>query len=154
MSLKKKLGAAVGAVLVSGALLTGAAFASGDAQSAPTKAEWIDKAVEAGKLTQGEADTLRQLQDLRHSYMEKFKTDAKTLIDQAVKDGKITQDQADRMIKHKASFHHGKGRKMHSMTEQEVKERLAEAVKKGKLTQEQADTMLKRWQEHHAKAPQ
>lgn len=156
MDFKKKIGATAGALLVTGALLSGAAFASSAVKEPPAKAEWVDQAIQQGKLTPGEGDTLKRIGELRRSYMEKFKADAKTLVDQAVKDGKITQEQGDRMLKKGARFHHGKGHKMpgQNMTEQQLKEHLAQAVKIGKLTQDQADTVLKRWQERHSNAQQ
>lgn len=155
MDLKRRVGLAVGSVLLTGALLTGAAFAADDGKEATAKTEWIDKAVQEGKLTQGEADTMKKLGELRRSYMEKYKAEAKGIVEQGVKDGKLTQQQAERMLnhKHKGHFHHGKGhgKQGEPMTEAEVKRKLDAAVKSGKLTQEKADVILKRFQEHKAK---
>ena len=96
-----------GTVLITGGLIVGAAVAApalSSSGNAPAAAQTpgqshLDKAVKEGKLTQAEADVLKQLGDLRKSYMEKYKADAKNLIDQAVKSGKITQEQADKMLK-------------------------------------------------------
>ncbi len=158
MDLKRKVGVAVGAVLLTGALLTGAAFASEEGKAPTAQTERVDKAVQEGKLTQGEADTLKKLGELRRSYMEKYKAEAKALLEQSVKDGKITKEQAQRILKHQQGRmqHHGKGwgKPGKALTEEQLKSKLAEAVKSGKITQEKADAILQKWQEHKAKAQQ
>jgi polyhydroxyalkanoate synthesis regulator phasin len=164
MSISRKWGAIAGAVVVSVGLLAGGAVyaASQPDQAAAPSAQGqsthknLDHAVKEGKLTQGQADVMKQLQDLRQSYRQKFEADAKSVVDQAVKDGKLTQDQADKMLQHGKGF----GRKGHmgdkwhghkSMTPDQLKSKLDQAVKSGKLTQEQADKILKNWTEKHNK---
>jgi polyhydroxyalkanoate synthesis regulator phasin len=159
----KKVGLTVAAVLVSGALLTGAAFAAG----VPSKmADKLQQEVQAGKLSQGQADVITQLFGLRQSAMEKLKADEKALIDQAVKDGKLTQDQADKLQKREGHFGQGpmqgktqgktQGR-MHgkqgpmfffgkNLSADQLKAKLDAAVKSGKLTQEKADQALKQFE--------
>lgn len=158
MDLKKKLSVAAGAMLLTGALLTGAAFAEGDASSAAARQDKVEQAVKEGKLTQGEADTLKQLGELRRSYMERYKADAKALVDRAMTDGKLTKEQAERMLQRKGHFGHGhgKGHMKHgkAISEEQLKSKLEAAVKEGKLTQEKADAILKKYQEHKAKAKQ
>jgi hypothetical protein len=115
MNLKSKWSIIAGTVLVSGALLTtGVVFAASgsNTEAAPaaaaaaaqapakTQADRLDAAVTSGKITQAEADVLKQLDGLRQAAMDKLKADSQTIIDQAVKDGKITQDQADKLAQH------------------------------------------------------
>jgi polyhydroxyalkanoate synthesis regulator phasin len=113
MNLKSKWSIIAGTVLVSGALLTTgvvfaangstteAAAAAATAQApAKTQADRLDAAVTSGKITQAEADVLKQLDGLRQAAMDKLKADSQTIIDQAVKDGKLTQDQADKLAQH------------------------------------------------------
>jgi polyhydroxyalkanoate synthesis regulator phasin len=101
----KKWMVVAGAVLLSGALVTGVAFAAerpaGKMAHGPMMGQKpdLDQLVKEGKITQAEADVLKQLQDLRQKAMAQLKTDAKAVIDQAVKDGKLTQEQADRLTK-------------------------------------------------------
>lgn len=150
---------AAGAVLLSGALVTGVAVAAtapegraahgqhGPMMSRPD----LDQMVKEGKLTQGQADVMAQVQSLHQKAMEQFRADTKAVIDQAVKDGKITQEQADQMIARRSMMKGPRpgqqGPKMGPRTEAELKEKLDEQVKAGRLTQERADQMLKRWQQ-------
>lgn len=148
MNLKGKVALLVGSTLVAGGLLTTAAFAAtGDgaattetpAASAPVQKGFnLDQAVADGKLTQAEADVMKQVEDLRKAAMEKLQADTKAVVDQAVADGKITQKQADKMLSHK-----GPGKEGHpGMSPEEMKAKLEEEVKAGKMTQEQADKIL------------
>jgi polyhydroxyalkanoate synthesis regulator phasin len=150
----KRLGAIAGAVLLSGALLTGGAMAA----NLPSKlADKLQSQVQAGKITQNQADVVGQLFNLRQAAMTKLKADEKALIDQAVKEGKLTQAQADQLAKRGDHFgeggrheHGGKGDRRHlgdkHLTADQLKAKLDTAVKDGKLTQEQADQILKKWQ--------
>jgi polyhydroxyalkanoate synthesis regulator phasin len=172
--LPKKWLIAAGAVLVSGALATGVAFAASSdkgTQGAPNATHPfkgahgmkgpkgpadLSKLVESGKITQAEADVLKQLQDLRQKQMAQLKADSQALIDKAVAEGKITQEQADKLKKPLAGKFGGPGSHrggphFEAKTEAELKAHLDEKVKSGRLTQEQADQMLKHWQEMHAK---
>jgi len=106
MKIEKRFGIIVGAVLLLSALLTGAAFAHG---GGIPSAEKIQALVEAGKLTQGEADVVVKLSDLRRSFMEKLKAESKVITEQAVAEGKITQEQADRLLSKGGRLGHGKG---------------------------------------------
>ncbi|HYG60880.1 MAG TPA: hypothetical protein VD902_22610 [Symbiobacteriaceae bacterium] len=160
MKLNNKLGIVAGALLISGSLLTGAAFAAGDTDANPAKAVAAAKAT----LSEGAQAVRTQLGDLRKAAMEKLQADSKALVDQAVAEGKITQEEADRMLrpvdkrfrvpgklmmKHpgggKAMFHFDK-----DMTQEELQAKLDTAVKDGKMTQEQADKMLKFWTERQS----
>jgi polyhydroxyalkanoate synthesis regulator phasin len=149
----KRLGAIAGAVLVSGALLTGGAMAA----NLPSKlADKLQSQVQAGKITQNQADVVSQLFNLRQSAMTKLKADEKALIDQAVKDGKLTQAQADQLAKRGDHFGEGNWQKGgakgdrqffdKNMTADQLKAKLDTAVKAGKLTQEKADQILQRFQ--------
>lgn len=152
MGITRKWVAIAGAVLVSGALLTGAAFAAGGAGSGASSAR-PEKAAHAANLSPGQTELHKQLQELRKSAMEKLKADSKALIDQAVKDGKITQQEADRLLKHKGHFaKHGRKGPMHqNMTPEQLKAKLDAAVKSGRITQDQADKMLQHWTERQSK---
>jgi polyhydroxyalkanoate synthesis regulator phasin len=150
MNIRQKWSAIAGTVLVAGGLLAGSAFAAqkGNAAEQP-RADRLEQAVKEGKLTQAEADLIKQLHELRHTYRQKFEADAKGLVDQAVKDGKITRAQADKLM------HKGKPwGKTKNLSQDELKAKLAEAVKAGKLTQQQADRILQRFNEHQAKQNQ
>lgn len=148
MSLKQKIGVAVGALVISGGLLAGVAMANeapADA-SAPAKGDsaQVQKVGPLGQLSEGAKSLLSQLNDLRKSHMEKYQADAKALTDKALADGTITQAEADRLSKFEGR---GFGERFHSemkapLTEEELKAQLDEAVKSGKLTQEQADKVL------------
>lgn len=152
----KRLGAIAGAVLVSGALLAGGAMAA----NLPSKlTDKLQSQVQAGKITQNQADVFTQLFNLRQAAMTKLKADEKALIDQAVKDGKLTQAQADQLAKRGDHLgegdrheHGGKGDRVRfrdkNMTADQLKAKLDAAVKAGKLKQEQADQILKKWQSH------
>lgn len=116
LNFKNKFALIAGSAVLTGALLTGAAYAaSNDSAAAPApsaataQANNLDQAVKDGKLTQAQADLMKQIGDLRKSAMEKVQADSKAIIDQAVKDGKITQDQADKMLKGHGGFEFGKG---------------------------------------------
>lgn len=154
MNLTKKWAAMTGAVLVSGALLTGASFAA-TAPAAAAQAEQhqqkLDQAVKDGKLTQAEADVRKALADLRHSAMAKLKADSKAVVDQAVKDGKITQEQATKLEKHgwgRGARHQGKHDA--KMTREQIQAKVDAGVKAGKLTRERADQILQKWDQKHA----
>lgn len=146
-----------GAVLLSGALVTGVAVAATAPEARAAHGQMgakpdLDQMVKDGKITQGQADVMRQLQAVRQKAMAQLKADSKAVIDQAVKDGKITQEQADKMAK-AGIWRHGRpgmhGRKsMMPKTEAELKAMLDDRLKAGKLTQEKADQILKHWQEH------
>lgn len=168
----KKWLVAAGAVLLSSALVTGVAMAASNPETKVAQGRQemgqkpnLDQMVQEGKITQGQADVMTQLQALRQKAMQQLKADSKAVIDQAVKDGKITQEQADTMAKRGMMWHRhgggpgkqgfapgqrgmapGKGPK----TEAELKAFLDEKVKAGKLTQEKADQMLKQWQSHRS----
>lgn len=144
MNLKRKLGVAIGAVLIAGGLFAGAALAAGGGKGA----ERLDQAVKEGKLTEGQAQIIRQIHDLRESYRQKFEAERLAIIDQAVKDGKITQDEAAK-LKQPRMGRHGKGLK--TMSQAELKAKLDEAVKTGRLTQEQANRILERHAERSSK---
>lgn len=155
MNRKSKLAMIATSALVAAGVVAGVAFAANDsATPAPAQADraaMLDKAVEAGKITQAEADLLKQLAEQRKAAMEKLQADAKATIDQAVQAGKITQDQADKlmkkggaMMKHRGGKFMGKGgpKAMPKLSQDQLKAKLDEAVKAGKLTQEQADKIL------------
>lgn len=105
----KKWLVAAGVALLSGALVTGVAFAASSPegrvahQGQMGQRPNLDQMVKEGKITQGQADVMAQLQQLRQKAMEQLKADSKAVIDQAVKEGKITQEQADQMAKR---WHH------------------------------------------------
>lgn len=103
----------LGLSLIAFGLLAGTAFgapqppAPGASPAAPgvtapsaAHPDPIDKALERGELTKGEADVLRQLHDLRKARMEQFRSEATAIVEKAVEDGKITREQADRMLRH------------------------------------------------------
>lgn len=121
MMLKNKFAVIAGSALIAGSLMAGAAFAAtGAAEPAATanaaekaafKAERIDQAVTDGKLTQAQADLLKEIEALRRAAMEKLQTESKALVDQAVTDGKVTQEEADSLLSHKGGHGFGKGGK-------------------------------------------
>lgn len=162
MNLKNRFGVLAGALLVTGALVTGAAFAS-EAPATTAQPQSVESNTKASALTQAEQDVLTQLKDLRTSVMEKLAADSKALVDQAVKDGKITQEQADRLLKHgghKFGGHkfvgkHGRGGKggffKFHLSQEELKAQLDAKVKEGKITQEQADQILQKFAERAKK---
>lgn len=111
MEIKRKWMAIAGAVLVVGALGSGAGLAAGGStgNTAPG-AHWIDSAVKAGKLTQAQADVMQQLVNQKRAAMTKLKADQKAAIDQAVKAGKLTQAEADQLLQRlERKGHHGPG---------------------------------------------
>lgn len=142
MNLTRKLGVAIGAVLIAGGLLTGAAFAAGGGKGA----ERLDQAVKEGKLTEGQAQVIKQIQALRESYRQKFEAERQGILDQAVKDGKITQDQAAK-LKQPHMGRHGKWQ-FKKLSQAELKAKLDEAVKSGRITQDQANKILERHAQH------
>ena len=152
MTLKRRWAIIAGTVLVAGSLLAGAAFAAGGAIDRAGK---LEQAVQAGKITQGEADVLKALGDLREAYRAKLKADSQAVVDQAVQAGKITQEQADGLLTHKGKTGHGNGWKQKDgarhefkgLTQEQVKSRLDAAVKAGRMTQDQADKLLQRFSE-------
>gem|GEM_PF-5873005 len=127
-------------MLITGVLATGAAFAAPGGTKMDQK---LEDAVKSGKLSQGEADVMRQIGELRQNY----KSQVQSLLDQAVKDGKINQEQAGKLM------HHGRhGRMlMKHLTQEELKAKLDEAVKSGRMTREQADKVLEHHAQHHRK---
>lgn len=149
MMIPKGWKAAIGAVILTSVLATGAAFAT--ESETPTD--------RANKLSPGVEDVVKQLRSLRQSRLEQLKAEMNALIDQAVTDGKITAEEAARLKAAKTRLHHDRGhdprgflkRFGRNATEAEVRARLNQAVKNGRITQEQADQMLKRWQEWKAK---
>lgn len=144
MMIPKKWMTALGAALLTGVLVTGAAFAAGGEQ--PTKA------------SQGVQELMTEIQALRQTRMEQLKAEVEALIDKALANGQITAEEAAGLKQRPKGPHQGprhgfKGGLKgfpRGANEAEVKARLDEAVKNGRLTQEQADQMLKRWQEWHA----
>ncbi len=171
MKLKNTIATVTGAVLLAGALFTGAAFAAGE--------------------TTTEAPIFKQLNELRQSYRDKMKTEAAGLINEALASGSITQEQADKLLTRGAKSEgmrggHGgpgamRGKKPEGMkgarpegmpgghggpgrggkggaglggapkTQEEAKAHLDGHVQEGKLTQEQADQMLQKWLDNQAK---
>ncbi len=156
MKLKHTIATLTGAVLIAGALFTGAAFAAGE------------------ETTQ--APIFKQLNELRQSYRAKMKTEAESLIGQAVADGSITQEQADKLLAHGSKPEGMRGARPEGMpggpggrggpgrggkggpghggmakTQEEVKAHLDRGVLDGKLTQVQADEMLQKWLDRQAK---
>lgn len=151
MKLNKKWAAIAGAVLLSGAVVTSVAMASPGHGAGSAKPNQVDKLVEQGKLTQAEADVLKQLQQLRRNHMEQLKKESTALIDQAVKDGKLTQQQAERLSKlGRKHFMHGRKGELHfklkGLTQEQLKAKLDSLVAEGRISQEQAAKIL----EHHS----
>ena len=164
-NLKHKWVLMAGTALVTGALLTSAAFAAGgatDGQSRVDKAATrLQQAVANGRITQGEADVMTQVNTLRAEVMAKLKADSQAIVDQAVADGKITQEQADKLKSYGGhSFGGKRGDRMPAfskrdggklgigkghMSEEQLQTRLDAAVASGRLTQEQADQMLQKF---------
>jgi|GEM_PF-5208538 len=150
MNAKNRFVVIAGSALVAAGLLAGAAFAAGTGTTltVPSMADRIDQAVTAGRLSQAEADVLKQVDSLRVSTMTKLHEDIQAVIDQAVADGKITQEQADKLQPYGGSRGMGMGPGAFNqdgtclLTDEEQKARLDEAVAAGRLTQEQADAIL------------
>lgn len=163
MNRKSKLALIATSAIVAAGVVAGAAFAASDsATPAPapaatdsaqaTRAPFdLDQAVQAGKITQAEADLLKQLHEQRQAAMAKLQADAKATIDQAVQAGKITQGQANKllakghgMMMERGGKFMGKGGPMGmpQLSQEELKAKLDEAVKAGKLTQAEADKIL------------
>lgn len=172
MKLKNTLATLTGAVLIAGALFSGAALAAGgDTTVAPTtstqqsdamakRTDWISQLSEGGQAT------WKQLTDLRQSHMEKLKSESEALVNQAMADGTITQEQADKLLSHggkpggkHGGMHGGPGRggkggpgtDRLGQTQEEVQAHLDRHVQEGKLTQAQADQMLQKWLEAQTK---
>lgn len=146
----KKWQSAVGAAVMAAVLTAGVAFAADSTQAGKSTetaspelqqvlseirtlrqsrmeslqtevGQLIDKAVTDGKITQDQADQLKQRpMGFRKGH---------------------GQEGSQKFS--------GKRGGMQNLTEEQVKAKLDEAVKSGKLTQEKADQMLKRWQECH-----
>lgn len=185
LNLKNKWAIIAGTTLVAGSLLAaGAVYASDSAPATPSgttqpaKPDFkthLDDAVKAGKLTQGEADVMKQLDDLRQAAMDKLKSDSQAVIDQAVKDGKITQEQADKLSKPEGrggfvmkggpGFGRGPGHGPGAgpkdgffgrgpVSQDDMKAKLNAEVQAGKLTQEQADKILQGFAQHQAERAQ
>jgi polyhydroxyalkanoate synthesis regulator phasin len=184
MNLKHKWSAIAGTVVVAGGLLAaGAVYAADSAPNAAAPAttqtqkaapqDRLADAVSSGKLTQAEADVLKQIDALRQTAMDKLKADSQAVIDQAVKDGKLTQEQADKLAKGGPGFggprggdfgggrkdgmghdggHRGGGKGFGhgNMTQEELKTKLDAEVQSGKLTQAQEDKMLQDFAQHQA----
>jgi|GEM_PF-3943387 len=140
MSMKKKLGIAVGALLISGGVLTGAALAN-EAPATADPAAQTQGVTKANPLSEAARELLTKIGEIRKSYMEKADTDAKALVDQAVADGKITREEADKLLHHGGKGF-GPGMARVPLTQEELKAKLDELVKSGKLTQEHADKAL------------
>lgn len=160
MKITRRVGIIAGSVLLIGALATGAALAAGNLSGAKA-AERLQQAVQSGKMTQGEADLLTQLDQVRTSYMEKMKTEIQATIDKAVADGTVTQEQADRLKKRQGGPGPGpamKGRpgpqkggkfgwgQRPNLKPAELKAKIEAQVEAGKITREQADAILNRWE--------
>jgi polyhydroxyalkanoate synthesis regulator phasin len=165
MNLKHKWSAIAGTVVVAGGLLAaGAVYAADSAPNAAAPAttqtqkaapqDRLADAVSSGKLTQAEADVLKQIDALRQTAMDKLKADSQAVIDQAVKDGKLTQEQADKLAKGGPGFGGprggGKGFGHGNMTQADLKAKLDAEVQSGKLTQAQEDKMLQDFAQHQA----
>ncbi|MFZ5827631.1 MAG: hypothetical protein ACOY94_25285 [Bacillota bacterium] len=158
MMIPKKWMTALGAALLTGVLVTGAAFAAGGEK--PAKAPL--------NASEGVQELLTEIQTLRQSRMEQLKADIEALVDKALAEGRITAEEAARLKEGPKRFHQGprgpfpgqrpgfkegKGFPL-GATEAEVKARLDQAVANGRITQEQADQILKKWQEWQAKKPE
>jgi polyhydroxyalkanoate synthesis regulator phasin len=174
MNLKSRWIAIASGVMVAGAVSAGAAMAAtGSTTPAPTQAPAqtqaqsraqseaarIQAAVASGKLTQAQADVLKQLGDLRQAAMAKVKTDEKAVLDQAVASGKLTQAEADKLLQRgemggqeRGKGGHGNwGHKGADLTPAQFKANLDQQVKDGKLTQAQADTRMQQFTAAQAK---
>ena len=136
----RKFAVIAASALIAGGILTGAAFAS-----TPAAAEKIDQAVANGRITQGAADVMKQVHELRQAAMEKFQADRQAVIDQAVSAGTITQEEADRLLTHQGRHQKGfaaRGSARTPLTAEEMKAHLDAKVAAGYMTQEQADLLL------------
>lgn len=175
----KKMGTMAGAILVSGALITGVAFAAEATTTTPPAASTETKAAvpATSQLTEGEKDIFTKLQELRKTYKDKLTADSKALVDGAVTEGKITQEQGDRLLQHggkggpggkgfgrggKHGFGGERGGKhaglgagflgdFESLTTEALKAKLDAAVAEGKITQDQADKIAAHHAEHLAR---
>jgi|GEM_PF-4408043 len=106
--MNRKWGTIAGALLISAGLLAGGTVArAAEKNDHPDVKQKLEEKVKEGKLTPGEAEVMQKLHDLRRSYHDKFRTDARALIDQAVKEGKITQEQADKFKAPRKRRHEG-----------------------------------------------
>ena len=103
---------------------------------------WLDKAVEAEKITQEEADAYSAWLDdrpegvgewLRFSYNPNAREQLEAKLDEAVEAGKITQEQADA---HLERFDAQVER-----MEESFKAMVDKAVEAGKMTQDEADSL-------------
>lgn len=149
---KKKIALIAGATVLAASLLAGAAFAAAGPNAAALEAriQRIDQAVTDGTMSQGMADVLKELDQLRLSVMEKLQADSQAIVDQAVTEGSITQEEADSLMSRGGRTAFGRGGfkggamgfGMQGMTEEALKARLDAAVAAGSLTQEQADQIL------------
>lgn len=161
MKIRSRFAVIAGALLVSGAIVTGVVFAADPVPAAQTPSS--NQVAPAAKvaMSQGQKELLGQLAELRKSVSDKLQSDSKALVDQAVADGKVSREEADRLLRPGGKFgrppgKHGKqmgfGFKFQGLTQAELKAQLDEKVTAGKLTQEQADKALQHWGEHPQKS--
>lgn len=141
-------------VVIAGHLLTGTALGATErpvspapCTSAPAKLDpyTLDQAVKAGKLSQGEADVLKQIVESRTAVVKKLQSESEAIIAEAVKEGKITQEQAEKLRRHEsAASLKWKGLVPRKISPKDLKRMLEVEVKAGKLSQGCADEILKR----------
>ena len=106
--------------------------------------ERIEQAVEAGKLTQEEADEMLAKLEAGDFPLREFDPEKiAERIEQAVEAGKLTREEADEML---AKLEAGDF-PLREFDPEKIAERIEQAVEDGKLTQEQADKMLERLEE-------
>lgn len=121
---------------------------------AQSVADRLQAAVTSGRLTQAQADVMKQLFDLRKAAMDKLKTDEKGVVDQAVTAGTLNQAEAHKLLQHegKGGPEHGrgdhKGERFGNVTLDQVKAKLDQLVQDGKLTQTEADKRLQQFTDH------
>jgi len=105
--------------------------------------EKLQAAVEAGKITQEEAD--RKLDSMSNRKAKRWKQwDAEVLREKlkaAVEAGEITQEQADRKLD---SMSNRKAKRWKQWDTEYLREKLQAAVEAGKITQDQVDEKLQK----------
>lgn len=153
-NLKQRWALMAGTALLCGTVLSSGALAASPSATRDSQpaTNLLERAVQEGTLSQGEADVIKEIGQLRKAAMEKLVADAKGVIEGAVKSGKITREQADRMLQQMGRMGHGpKGHRHINMSPEQLKAKLAEKVKAGEITQEQADQILKRFTERKSR---
>jgi uncharacterized protein HemY len=166
LSIRASLSVALVLLALSAVLLMSVAVSAADdgtgkrGMTEEAFAERLAAGVEAGKLTQAEADAKLEAwsaKPARHGKLRKRGMTEEAFAERLaakVEAGKLTQAEADAKLEAWSAkpARHGKLRKR-GITEEAFAERLAAGVEAGKLTQAEADAKLEAWRTKPKKLP-